>query len=64
MTTMTIGRPVQPSLIRQLCEAWALADPRCGFEAHNDITKGHSCPHCHLTLWDYIRQMQRLEWPS
>ena len=64
MMSTLVGRPVQPTLIRQLCEAWSLADPRCGFEGHNLIVKGQQCAHCHLTLWDYIRQMQRLEWPS
>jgi hypothetical protein len=62
MTAVVTGRPVQPSIAKQLAQFMALLDPRCGFDAHNKVAQGEQCPHCHLDLWTYLEAMPKV-WP-
>lgn len=61
--TVTGARPIQPSLRRQFAQLLAVSDPRCSFEAHNQVAQGQQCPHCHLDLWSY-RDVVPEFWPS
>lgn len=57
-----MNRPVQPTTRKQLAQMFALLDPRCGFEQHNEVASGGVCPHCHLDLRTYVDAMPEV-WP-
>lgn len=62
MTAQVTGRPIQPSIAKQLGMFLALMDPRCWSEDHNRIAQGVTCPACGLDLWAYVNVLPR-EWP-
>lgn len=63
MTTPTItGRPVQPSVRREVGEYLMAADPRCD-HAVPLIASGVECPRCHLSRADYVAAAPQ-EWPA
>jgi hypothetical protein len=47
----------------QVAQFLALADPRCGSDLHNQITKVPECPVCHLGVIDYVRTVPMM-WPA
>jgi hypothetical protein len=56
------GRPVQPSIRREVGEYLMAADPRCHHEPAL-VMSGVTCPRCLHSLSDYVA-VAPIEWPS
>lgn len=59
-----MGRPLPPSLVREIAGYVAAADAGCGSTAHADaIRTGHACPACRLTLSEYVSALSEVRLP-
>lgn len=58
-----MGQPLAPSVRGQIAVYLAGADTRCYSMDHAAIVEGGFCPHCRLTLGDYVRALDVVTWP-
>lgn len=64
MTKTPTGRPLPPSLVRELATYVAAADAGCGHTGHADaIRAGHACPSCRLVIGDYANALAAVRLP-